>query len=54
MRKVEFLFLDFSNSFVSGRSDICVEWEEGVVSWECNRWRERSIGGIFVSHGVVC
>ena len=32
MRKAEFLFLDFSNSLVSGRSDICVEQEEGVAS----------------------
>jgi hypothetical protein len=54
MRKTEFLFLDFSNNLVSGRSDICGEWEEGVASWKCNRWRKRSIRGGFVGHGVIC
>jgi hypothetical protein len=54
MRKAEFLFLSFSNSLSSGRSDICVEQEEGVTRWKCNRWRERNVTGGFVSHGVVC
>ncbi len=54
MRKAEFLFLDFSNSLVSGRSNICVEQEEVVVSWKCNCWRERNVRGGFVGHGVVC
>jgi hypothetical protein len=53
MRKMEFLALDFYRSLVSGRSDICFEWEEGVASWECNWWRERSIRGIFIGHGVL-
>jgi hypothetical protein len=41
MRKAEFLGLDFSDSFVSGRSYVGVEREEGVASWKCNLWRER-------------
>ena len=54
MRKAEFLFLDFSNSLVSGRSNIYVEREEVVASWKCNCWMKRNVRGGFVSHGVVC
>jgi len=54
MRKAEYLFLDFSNSLVSGRSNICVEREEVVASWKCNCWMKRNVRGGFVSHGVVC
>ena len=32
MRKAEFLFLDFSNNLVSGRSDISGEWESRAGS----------------------
>ena len=54
MRKAEFLGLDFSDSLVNGRSYVGVEREEGVVSWKCNLWRERSVRSGFVCHGVSC
>jgi hypothetical protein len=57
MRNAEFLGLDFSDSLVSGRSYVGVEreeGEEGVASWKCNLWRERSVRSGFVGHGVSC
>ena len=54
MREVEFLCFDAGSSrHVSGRSNICVKWEEGITSCGCSLWRGRSIRDRVVGHGVV-
>ncbi len=47
MREAEFLLLDFFRSCVSGRSGVCVEWEEG------GRAVSASIGGRGVLGAVL-
>ena len=52
MREAEFLLLDFFRSCVSGRSGVCVEWEEGGRAVSASVGGRGALGA--VSSAMVC